>query len=329
MAEAGEPGAATRLREGLKALLIEDSLTSAALICQQLSSIGIEPLLAHDGEEGIELFKQHRPALVLLDVILPGMDGFETAKRIRQLEQHGEWTPIIFLSGRTGDADLQRGIEVGGDDYLFKPISGIVLAAKVRAMQRISQMRYSLVVLTRRLDEANRELQRLSAIDGLTGIANRRQFDETLLREWRRAQRKKLSIGLLVCDVDFFKHYNDHFGHQGGDECLRQIASGLREQVKRPTDLVARYGGEEFGIVLPDTDINGAQRVAETLRAAIEALQLVHAPSAGQPYVTLSLGLAVVVPPLDLASPDRLLEAADAALYEAKRQGRNRCVVGA
>ncbi|WP_417066892.1 diguanylate cyclase [Niveibacterium terrae] len=326
MSEGGESAALKRLREGLKALLIEDSLTSATLICHQLRSIGIEPLLAHDGEQGIELFKQHKPALVLLDVILPGMDGFETAKRIRQLEQHGEWTPIIFLSGRTGDEDLQRGIEVGGDDYLFKPISGIVLAAKVRAMQRISQMRYSLVVLTRRLDEANRELQRLSSVDSLTGIANRRQFDEALLREWRRALRKKLSIALLVCDVDFFKHYNDHFGHQGGDECLRRIATSLSEQVKRPTDLVARYGGEEFAIVLPDTDAEGARRVAEAMRSAIEAMHLAHAPSSGMPWVTISLGLAAAVPEAGNVSPLRLLEAADAALYEAKRAGRNCCV---
>ena len=189
-------------------------------------------------------------------------------------------------------------------------------------MQRISQMRYSLVVLTRRLDEANRELQRLSSVDSLTGIANRRQFDDTLLREWRRALRKKLSIALLVCDVDFFKHYNDHFGHQGGDECLRRIATSLSEQVKRPTDLVARYGGEEFAIVLPDTDAEGARRVAEAMRSAIEAMQLAHAPSSGMPWVTISLGLAAAVPEAGNASPQRLLEAADAALYEAKRAGR-------
>lgn len=325
MSEAADSVAFKRLRDGLKALLIEDSLTSATLICHQLRSIGIEPLLAHDGEEGIALFKQHRPALVLLDVILPGMDGFETAKRIRQLEQHGEWTPILFLSARTGDEDLQRGIEVGGDDYLFKPISGIVLAAKVRAMQRIAQMRYSLVVLTRRLDEANRELQRLSSIDSLTGIANRRQFDETLLREWRRAQRRGLSIALLVCDVDFFKHYNDHFGHQGGDECLRRIATTLRDQVRRPADLVARYGGEEFAIVLPETDAAGAMIVAEALRGAIEALHLAHAPSSGQAHVTISLGLSATVPGPANVSPQALITGADAALYEAKRGGRNRC----
>lgn len=320
-----EGGGTPHVREGgLKALLIEDSLTSATLISHQLRSIGIEPLVAREGEAGIQLFKTHRPDLVLMDVILPGLDGFEVAKRLRQLEQHGEWTPIIFLTARTGDEDLQRGIEVGGDDYLFKPVSGIVLAAKVRAMQRIAQMRYSLVVLTRRLDEANRELQRLSAIDGLTGIPNRRQFDETLSREWRRAQRRGNAMGLLVCDVDHFKHFNDQFGHQAGDECLRKVATVLKDQCKRPTDMAARYGGEEFAVILPDTDIEGALSVAETMRAAVEALHIPHAESSGQAWITLSLGAAVLVPPRSSANAEMLISLADESLYDAKHQGRNR-----
>ena len=183
----------------MKALVIDDTLTSMAVICAQLRRIGIEPLSASDGAAGIELFKEHRPDLVLLDVLMPaGIDGYETAKRIRQLERDGEWTPILFLTSRTNDEDLERGIAVGGDDYLVKPISEIVLTAKVRAMQRIAQMRYSLVVLTRRLDEANRELIRLSSVDGLTGIANRRQFDEFLMREWARGSAQR---GTLV-DAD-------------------------------------------------------------------------------------------------------------------------------
>lgn len=170
----------------MKALVIEDTVTSATLVCHQLRKMGLEPTHAKDGSLGIEAFKASRPDLILLDIIMPGMDGFEVARRIRQLERDGEWTPIIFLTARTSDEDLQRGIEVGGDDYLAKPVSEAVLGAKVRAMQRIAQMRYSLLVLTRKLDDANSELRRLSSVDGLTGIANRREFDETLLREWRR-----------------------------------------------------------------------------------------------------------------------------------------------
>ncbi len=220
----------------VKALLIEDTLTSATLVSHQLRKIGIEPIVARNGETGIELYQQERPDLILLDIIMPGMDGFEVARRIRQLEQFGEWTPIIFLTARTSDADLERAISVGGDDYLIKPVSGTVLAAKVRAMQRIAQMRFSLLVLTRKLDDANQELIRLSSLDGLTGIANRRQFDETLLREWRRLGRQGRPLSMLLCDVDCFKQFNDSYGHQVGDECLKAVARTLKTRcAARPT----------------------------------------------------------------------------------------------
>jgi PleD family two-component response regulator len=230
----------------MKALVIEDTLTSATVICQQLRSMGLDPVHARDGASGLEMFKADRPDLVLLDIIMPGLSGFDVARRIRQLEQNGDWTPIIFLTARASDEDMAHGVEVGGDDYLVKPVSEVVLRAKVRAMQRIAQMRYSLIVLTRKLDDANRELTRLSSVDGLTGIANRRHFDDTLLREWRRAARSKGRLALLAADVDFFKRFNDGYGHQAGDECLKAVAGALASVLKRPSDLVARYGGEEF-----------------------------------------------------------------------------------
>ncbi|MBT9499277.1 diguanylate cyclase [Zoogloea oleivorans] len=313
----------------MKALLIEDTLTSATLVSHQLRKIGIEPILARDGEKGIELFKQERPDLILLDIIMPGMDGFEVARRIRQLEQAGEWTPIIFLTARTGDADLEKGISVGGDDYLIKPVSETVLAAKVRAMQRIAQMRYSLLVLTRKLDEANQELTRLSSLDGLTAISNRRQFDETLLREWRRANRQGKPMGMLLCDVDFFKQFNDGYGHQVGDECLKAVARTLQQTLRRPSDLVARYGGEEFAVILPDTDITGALLVAESMRAAVENLRITHRFSRANGVVTISIGAAAVIPGRGDAGSVRLIKAADDALYQAKQAGRNRIAAGA
>jgi diguanylate cyclase (GGDEF)-like protein len=308
----------------MKALVVDDTLTSATLVSHQLRKIGIETFVARDGAEGIELFKQHRPDLILLDVIMPGLNGYEVAKRIRQLERDGEWTPIIFLTARTSDEDLERGIAVGGDDYLVKPVSEIVLTAKVRAMQRIAQMRYSLVVLTRRLDEANRELTRLSSVDGLTGIANRRQFDEFLQREWSRGVRHESKLSLLMCDVDFFKQYNDCYGHQAGDECLRAVAQALANRVKRPTDLVARYGGEEFAVILPDTDREGACRLAEAMRQDIQQLAIEH--RAGIGVVTLSMGVATVMAARSAPGPLALVRAADGALYEAKARGRNRVV---
>lgn len=309
----------------MKALVIDDTLTSAMLVGHQLRKMGIEPLMARDGIAGVELFKEHRPDLVLLDVVMPGgLDGYEVAKRIRQLERDGEWTPIIFLTSRTNDEDLERGIAVGGDDYLVKPVSEVVLTAKVRAMQRIAQMRYSLVVLTRRLDEANRELTRISSVDGLTGIANRRQFDEFLMREWGRAQRNGSPLGLLMCDVDFFKQYNDLYGHQAGDECLRAVASVLAYHVRRPTDLVARYGGEEFAVILPDTALAGATRVAESIREAVQALAMPHAAGGESGVVTVSIGVASLAPARELHQLAYLVRMADAGLYEAKGSGRNK-----
>lgn len=308
----------------MKALVIDDALTSAMLICHLLRKMGIDALSASEGPSGIELFKEQRPDLVLLDVNMPGMDGYETAKRMRQLERDGEWTPIIFLTSHTSDEDLEHGIAVGGDDYLVKPVSEIVLSAKVRAMQRIAQMRYSLVVLTRRLDEANRELVRLSSVDGLTGISNRRQFDEIYTREWARATRSCAALAVLMCDVDYFKQYNDLYGHQAGDECLREVASVLQSCVRRPADLVARYGGEEFSVVLPDTDIDGAFRVAETMREGVVGLDIPHG-GGKDGKVSISIGVACVVPQKGTNTKESLLLAADTALYAAKQKGRN-CV---
>jgi len=313
----------------VKALLIEDTLTSATLVSHQLRKIGIDPIVARDGEKGIEQFKLERADLILLDIIMPGMDGFEVARRIRQLEQAGEWTPIIFLTARTSDEDLEKGIAVGGDDYLIKPVSETVLAAKVRAMQRIAQMRYSLLVLTRKLDEANQELTRLSSLDGLTSIANRRQFDETLLREWRRASRQGKPLALLLCDVDKFKQFNDGYGHQVGDECLKAVARTLSSVLRRPADLVARYGGEEFAVILPDTDITGALQVAEGMRSAVEGLRITHRYARGNGVVTVSIGVASVIPGRNEGLSADLLKAADDALYQAKESGRNRIAAAA
>ena len=313
----------------MKALLIEDTLTSATLVSHQLRKMGIEPILARDGEKGIELFKAQRPDLILLDIIMPGMDGFEVARRIRQLEKDGEWTPIIFLTARTSDADLEKGISVGGDDYLIKPVSETVLAAKVKAMQRIAQMRYSLLVLTRKLDDANQELTRLSSLDGLTGISNRRQFDECLLREWRRVGRQAKPLSILLCDVDYFKQFNDGYGHQVGDECLKAVARTLQSALRRPADMVARYGGEEFAVILPDTDLTGAKRVAEAMRAAVEGLRIAHRFAESGGVVTISIGVATMVPTRGEAESAVLLKRADDALYRAKQAGRNRVVAAA
>jgi diguanylate cyclase (GGDEF)-like protein len=160
-------------------------------------------------------------------------------------------------------------------------------------------------------------------VDGLTGLANRRRFDEVLDQECRRARREGAPLALIMTDVDFFKKYNDNYGHQGGDECLRRVASVLAESARRPADLAARYGGEEFAVVLPHTTEQGAATVAEALRAGVAGLNILHAGSVAAPHVTLSLGVAVAEPESASMNPATLIEQADAALYEAKGAGRN------
>ena len=306
----------------MKTLVIEDSTSSLRILCHHIERMGITPVPAETGAAGVDLFLSEHPDLILLDIVLPDIDGFEVARRIRQLEHPGDWTPIIFLTALNKDEDLEKGIAAGGDDYLHKPVSEIVLGAKIRAMQRIIQMRQSLLVLTRKLDAANHELRRLAALDGLTGIANRRHFDEVLQREWRRAMRQGHELSVLMCDIDFFKQYNDAYGHLVGDEALRDVARVLTSVLDRGGDLVARYGGEEFAAVLPDTSPGGALFVAERMKQAIDQLKLMNA---GTPFghITASFGIASAVP-TPATNPLALLDAADRALYEAKHQGKNR-----
>lgn len=306
----------------MKILIIEDNRSSLQVLSHYIEKTGIAPIPAETGTNGIDLFVSEQPDLILLDIILPDIDGFEVARRIRQLERPGEWTPIIFLTALDRDEDLVKGIAAGGDDYLHKPVSDVVLGAKIKAMQRIMQMRQSLLVLARKLDAANQELKRFASLDGLTGIANRRHFDEVLEREWRRAVRQGSELSVLMCDVDFFKQYNDTYGHLLGDEALRAVANTLTATMDRGGDLIARYGGEEFSIVLPDTSPGGALFVAERMKQAVEQLGLPHDNSPFG-HLTASFGIASATP-MPEGAPLALLNAADQALYKAKNEGRNR-----
>lgn len=306
----------------MKTLVIEDSKSSLKLLCGHVQKMGNTPIPAATGNAGIELFIKERPDLILLDIIMPDINGYDVARQIRQLEAPGDWTPIIFLSSLNKDKDIEMGIAAGGDDFLLKPISEIVLASKIRAMQRIVQMRESLLVLTRKLDTANQELKRLTSLDGLTGIANRRHFDEVLEREWLRAMRQGQELSILMCDIDFFKQYNDHFGHQSGDECLRLIAQTLASSIERGGDLLARYGGEEFVAVLPGTSLIGASFVAAQMRKAVNKLAIPH-PKSQYGHVTASFGIASAVA-MPETNPQDIVGAADRALYKAKNGGRNR-----
>jgi diguanylate cyclase (GGDEF)-like protein len=311
---------------GLKMLVVEDSKATLKVLCDYLSHLGIHnPLIAETGKSALEMFRSERPDIVLLDVLLPDIDGFDVARQIRALERGENWSAIIFLSSMTEDEDVARGIEAGGDDYLMKPVSEVVLKAKVRAMRRLVEMQRALVDLSRQLNNANKELQRLSTTDGLTGIANRRLFDELLLREWRRCARMKKPLSLIMVDIDYFKQYNDNYGHQLGDVCLKTVAAQVARSALRPGDLAARYGGEEFALVLGETDMNGAKWVADHIHQHVTELRMEH-PASPSHFVTVSCGVSTVVPG-DTLSMGTLLKSADHALYMAKTQGRDQVVL--
>ena len=309
----------------LKVMVVEDSKVTMRALSNYLKRMGIaDPLTAETGEAAIALFREQRPDIVLLDAILPDIDGFDIAKEIRAAEKNDEWTAIIFLTSMDKDEDVERGIEAGGDDYLLKPISEVVLRAKISAMRRLVEMQRELVDLTQKLNRANRELQRLSATDGLTGIANRRFFDEQSDREWRRCERIKKPMSVIMVDVDFFKKYNDTYGHQAGDDCLKAVAAQIARAAPRGGDLAARYGGEEFALVLSETTVEGAKMVAGHINQYVSELNMPHSAS-NIGRVSVSCGVASILP-MEGMSFDILLKIADEALYKAKEQGRNTVV---
>jgi two-component system chemotaxis family response regulator WspR len=272
-----------------------------------------------------------RPAVILQDLVMPGADGFTMVCAFRADPEIAN-VPIMVLSSREDPRDKSRAFEVGASDYLVKIPDKVEFVARLRAHARsfIAQLERdeayrALDAVRAQLEASNQELHRLTTVDALTQLANRRYLDETLDVEWRRCRREQVPLSLILGDVDHFKNYNDAYGHQAGDDCLRQVALSLQTAVRRSGDLVARYGGEELAVVLPGTSGSGALIVAQHLRARVEDLGIPHT---GSPYgvVTLSLGVACCLPESDDTLAD-FIGATDGALYRAKREGRNRCVL--
>lgn len=311
----------------MNVLIVDDSPTIRTALRGLVEKMGHSVIEVEDGSEALQTYRRDRPDLVLIDVVMPVMDGYEAARQMREIRPD-EWIPIIFLSSKEADQDLDRAIEAGGDDYLVKPVSFVVLNAKIRALQRIESTRVKLLETSRELAAANRELENLSRQDSLTGIANRRYFDSYLLSEVKRASRDREPLSLILADVDNFKAYNDCYGHQAGDDCLRHVATALKSVGKRPADLAARYGGEEFAMVLPGTTVEGAVDVAKSLVRTVEGMSIPHARSGVSNTVSLSQGIASMIPAHD-TTPEAIIELADQALYQAKQQGRNRYVISA
>lgn len=306
----------------LKILLVDDSVTLRKSLTSQLTEQGHHVVEASDAQQALLAFSRIKPDLVLLDVVMPGADGYFVARQIRLLES-GQWTPIIFLSARDNETDLWRGIEAGGDDYLTKPVSPVVLAAKLRAMQRLRAMGRRNQQISDELRAANAQLRHLSNTDELTGLNNRRGFDEYLQTELRSAQRDQTPLTLVMCDVDYFKPYNDNLGHVQGDACLQRLGTVLRSVCLRPRDHAARYGGEEFALILPHTPKSGAMTYARGLQAVLRSAAIPHPKSPFAQLITLSGGITTCVPD-ESATKESLILRADEALYAAKALGRNR-----
>ncbi len=302
-------------------LIVDDSPTNLSMISSMLGGAGMEVAIAVTGTEALEKIQVSRPALVLLDVRLPDISGFDVCAQLKA-NAHTRDIPIIFMTALTDLSDKIKGLSIGAVDYITKPFQPAEVLARIRIHMELRSLTYKVMQQAAALEQANHELQRLARLDALTQVANRRWFDEYINREWRRLARDGKPLALIFCDVDSFKAYNDHYGHLMGDSCLQKLAHTLERAAQRPADLVARYGGEEFVIVLPDTTVQGAIHVAKTVQECMTQLQIPHAYSEASDVVTISLGVACQIPQHD--SPlEPLIAAADKALYVAKQKGRN------
>ncbi len=300
----------------LNILVIDDDKLMRNVLAAMIIDNGHLPLVASGYEQALSLLNHHKVDLILMDVEMPDIDGFVLTRMIR--EMHSAWIPIIFLSANDSEAYLARGIDAGGDDYLTKPVKEVILAAKIRAMARIASMKDQLEIL-------NRKLEKLTNIDSLTNVMNRRALEETLINEWAISQRQKSELSILMIDIDFFKAYNDHYGHQQGDKCLIAFAQTIKSQLNRETDRLARYGGEEFVVVLPFTSLEGAIFKANEIILALKEKQIPHQYSNVDPYITASIGVSSTR--LAAESVHELVSQADIALYQAKQSGRNCCEI--
>lgn len=304
-------------------LLIDDDAVIRIHLRLGLEKEGYRIVEAETGIEGLQLYSHFRPDIVLLDGVMPGMDGFECCAQLHSLPG-GDATPILMITGLNDQESVDRAFEVGAADFVTKPVHFAVLRQRMRRLIQQSQLQQQLTATNKQLEAANRELLRLVLVDGLTDVANRRRFDEYLEQEWQRTLRERLPLSLILCDIDFFKAYNDTYGHQKGDYCLQRVAQAIQQAVQRPADLVARYGGEEFAILLPNTEAEGAVHVAKIVCEQVRGLAIPHVNSPVGNNVTLSAGVVGLQPPQP-STLEEFITAADRALYRAKALGRNRC----
>ncbi|HEX9653015.1 MAG TPA: diguanylate cyclase [bacterium] len=300
-------------------LVVDDVPVNIQLLTTYLASEGYEIVSARDGVEAIELVRKHLPDLILLDVMMPKMNGFEVCQVIKA-DKDTMFIPVIMVTALNELEDKIKGMNAGADDFISKPFNKLELMVRVRSLLRIKYLNDALNEKVQELQKAKEELRQLAITDGLTGLYNYRYFKEHLSQELNRAKRHKLEVSVVMMDIDHFKHYNDTNGHPAGDAVLKKISKLLKDNI-RNIDLAARYGGEEFVLVLLETNKASAKIVAEKIRRLVEdhAFEFEDMQPAGK--ITISTGVSTF--PEDGEEFDTLVNAADQRLYRAKQAGRN------
>ncbi|MCS0588450.1 diguanylate cyclase domain-containing protein [Massilia norwichensis] len=297
----------TDMAVGGRILVVDDAMENIQILHAALQDEH-EVLFAMDGPRALEIARKQRPDLILLDAVMPGMDGYAVCRELFASPETAD-IPVIFVTALKSPEDETRALGAGAADFISKPVNAAVVRARVRTQLTVKRQRDA--------------LRALILLDPLTGVANRRAFDERVEMEWRRCGRAQLAVSLLMVDIDHFKLYNDHYGHPAGDATLVQVARAMRNAAGRSQDLVARYGGEEFAILLPQLEEQGATGVARRLMHELEMLDIPHAASPTNQRLTVSIGIAAMVPG-EHSQPGDLVQVADALLYQAKADGRNR-----
>lgn len=327
------------LRRSVVLLVDDQAMVAEAIRRMLVDEPDIDFHYCSDPRQAIQTAISLHATIILQDLVMPEIDGMMLVRFYRANPASRD-VPIIVLSTKDDPSIKSEAFSNGANDYLVKLPDKVELIARIRAHSRsymaqaerdaayqaLRDLQRQLENSNAQLEESNRELHRLSSLDGLTGIANRRQFDKMLDQEWQRALRNCTELSLIMIDIDYFKLFNDTYGHQAGDDCLKTVALALDRIVHRPSDVVARYGGEEFALVLPETDALGALRVAEKMRDTVARLNVRHEASKVTNRITLSIGVATMSP-RGGENPDILLSASDDALYRAKHAGRNRIEV--
>lgn len=288
-------------------LVVDDEPSSVEILTENLRA-HYEVSTASNGQQAIKLCEGLEPDLVLLDIMMPGLDGYEVCRRLKSNPATSA-IPVIFVTARFGVDDQIKGLEAGAIDFITKPAHELIVLGRVRAH----------VALKRQVDYMREQ----TLTDPLTGVANRRCFDERLDTEWRRCQRNRAPIALIMIDIDRFKQYNDSYGHVSGDRCLVQVSAAMKATGRRAADLFCRYGGEEFACLLPETGLEPALARAQELARSVERLRIACSSSRAAEVVTVSCGAAALVPDRDVQA-EELVRRADAMLYAAKFAGRNR-----